>query len=91
MARYFISNVGAAVVDTAVFYGDEGEVVDNLIAKYSSNHPNVVVSEVDKATYESTVVVVPKSKVQTDWLTLKASSPTALQIAIFFAKILGLE
>jgi hypothetical protein len=91
MARYFIATAGGNVVDTAVFFGDEGVIVDTLIAKYSANHPSVVVSEVDETAYKQTVVIVPKTKAQSDWATLKASSPTALQIATFFAKYLGLE
>jgi hypothetical protein len=88
--RYFIAKNGSAVVEKQALCGDNDKM-EALINQYKTAHPALTVTELDQDAFDATVYTPPLTSSQQAWSTFKASSPTVLQIATFFARYLGLE
>lgn len=90
--RYFIAKNGTTVVEKQVMGGDDAKI-DSLVDQYKTNHPSLVVSEVDQPTFDATVYTPVLTPAQKDWAAFKTQlpQPTALQGILYLAKYLGLE
>lgn len=90
--RFFIAKNGSTVIDKQAVSGDDARI-DAMVDQYKTNHPTLVVTELDQATFESTLMTPIQTQAQKDWATFKAQLPTpsALQGILYLAKVLGLE
>lgn len=92
--RFFIALNGVTVIDKQAFSGDNSKI-DAIIAQFKQNHPALTVNEVDQATFDSTVLVLPPTPAQVLWAALPFQTnpiaATAFQAIHALAKFLGLE
>lgn len=88
--RYFIARSGNDVVGKRVAEGDD-TAIDEQLTQYKDNHPEQTVSEVDKDTFEATLMATKPTPAQVAWAAFKATGPTAPQAIGYLAKHLGLE
>lgn len=88
--RYFLVKEGSVVTDKQAFAGDDSKI-DALINMFITKNPTAVVTEVNVAVFDATVLTPRVNQAQQAWATFKASGPSPLQAVIYLAKFLGLE
>lgn len=86
--RYFISRIGATVVDKVGIEGDTLRI-DAAIANYKAKNPTYTVTEVDVTTSDATPIVPAITAEQSAWLTAKSAGGAAA--LSFLGKKEGLE
>lgn len=90
MRHFLIKKRDGTLLEKRAVEGDD-EKIDAEYRQSIENYPNLIITEVDRDTFEAEIVPLPLITPQSQWAEFKATNPTSQQVITYFAKVLGLE